>query len=284
MEAPRPSRARSSCPFKAREPPQVAGGSRPGRGVWIGLSRASPAARRHQQVWRLTDAGEGRVGRRVRGGGPDPASSRKRDRTKSGLCGREELRERPSGCLSRKGRARRSPRLRQGEAPPRRGGGGPLSLLAPGHSPAPLAIAGLEFSRCTGSLGPALPWRPGGPCKLKRVRTVFTPEQLERLEKEFLKQQYLVGSERLGLAATLQLTETQVGSPRPLGAWRSKWFSVPRVLPHQEEAGCPPLKAAARNWQDPQLMGGGQRQHPCCCHSWVGQLTIEGSFFRPFPF
>ncbi|XP_026549603.1 homeobox protein not2-like, partial [Notechis scutatus] len=68
----------------------------------------------------------------------------------------------------------------------------------------------LEFPRCTGSLGPALPWRPGGSCKLKRVRTVFTPEQLERLEEEFLKQQYLVGSERLDLAATLQLTETQV--------------------------------------------------------------------------
>uniref|UniRef100_A0A670YZ13 Homeobox domain-containing protein n=1 Tax=Pseudonaja textilis TaxID=8673 RepID=A0A670YZ13_PSETE len=68
----------------------------------------------------------------------------------------------------------------------------------------------LEFPRCTGSLGPPLPWRPGGSCKLKRVRTVFTPEQLERLEEEFLKQQYLVGSERLDLAATLQLTETQV--------------------------------------------------------------------------
>ncbi|ETE59194.1 Homeobox protein not2, partial [Ophiophagus hannah] len=70
--------------------------------------------------------------------------------------------------------------------------------------------AGLEIPRFTGSLGPALPWRPGGSCKLKRVRTVFTPEQLERLEEEFLKQQYLVGSERLDLAATLQLTETQV--------------------------------------------------------------------------
>ncbi|KAG8134237.1 hypothetical protein E2320_007373, partial [Naja naja] len=70
---------------------------------------------------------------------------------------------------------------------------------------------GLEFPRCTGSLEPALPWRPRGSCKLKRVRTVFTPEQLERLEEEFLKQQYLVGSERLDLAATLQLTETQPG-------------------------------------------------------------------------
>ncbi|XP_060102090.1 homeobox protein notochord-like [Heteronotia binoei] len=45
---------------------------------------------------------------------------------------------------------------------------------------------------------------------MKRVRTVFTPEQLERLEKEFLKQQYMVGTERVDLAATLHLTETQV--------------------------------------------------------------------------
>ncbi|XP_030348607.1 homeobox protein not2-like [Strigops habroptila] len=72
--------------------------------------------------------------------------------------------------------------------------------------------AGLELSHCVGanSLGPAVPWRAGGPCKMKRVRTVFKPEQLERLEQEFLKQQYMVGTERVDLAATLHLTETQV--------------------------------------------------------------------------
>ncbi|KAF4789313.1 hypothetical protein TURU_152653 [Turdus rufiventris] len=71
---------------------------------------------------------------------------------------------------------------------------------------------GLELSHCVGtnSLGPAGPWRSGGPCKMKRVRTVFKPEQLERLEQEFLKQQYMVGTERVDLAATLHLTETQV--------------------------------------------------------------------------
>ncbi|NXT17504.1 NOT2 protein, partial [Syrrhaptes paradoxus] len=71
---------------------------------------------------------------------------------------------------------------------------------------------GLELSHCVGtnSLGPTVPWRSRGPCKMKRVRTVFKPEQLERLEKEFLKQQYMVGTERVDLAATLHLTETQV--------------------------------------------------------------------------
>ncbi|XP_025032764.1 homeobox protein not2-like [Python bivittatus] len=83
----------------------------------------------------------------------------------------------------------------------------------PGHQEEGQPGPGRQFSpRCAaaGSLGPPLPWRPGSPCKMKRVRTVFTPEQLERLEKEFLKQQYMVGSERVDLAATLQLTETQV--------------------------------------------------------------------------
>uniref|UniRef100_A0A8C3KLM1 Homeobox domain-containing protein n=1 Tax=Calidris pygmaea TaxID=425635 RepID=A0A8C3KLM1_9CHAR len=100
--------------------------------------------------------------------------------------------------------------------PPRRG---PAAASAPPPQRWP-AVAwgcaaagrGLELSHCVGanSLGPAVPWRSGGPCKMKRVRTVFKPEQLERLEQEFLKQQYMVGTERVDLAATLHLTETQV--------------------------------------------------------------------------
>lgn len=53
-------------------------------------------------------------------------------------------------------------------------------------------------------------------CKSKRVRTIFTPEQLERLEAEFERQQYMVGPERLYLAHTLQLTEAQVSLIRRL--------------------------------------------------------------------
>lgn len=49
-----------------------------------------------------------------------------------------------------------------------------------------------------------------GGTKSKRVRTIFTPEQLERLEAEFERQQYMVGPERLYLASTLHLTEAQV--------------------------------------------------------------------------
>ncbi|KAK4819128.1 hypothetical protein QYF61_025595 [Mycteria americana] len=83
--------------------------------------------------------------------------------------------------------------------------------LVPAGPVAVLVLYCLELSHYVGasSLGPAVPWRSGGPCKMKRVRTVFKPEQLERLEQEFLKQQYMVGTERVDLAATLHLTETQ---------------------------------------------------------------------------
>lgn len=51
--------------------------------------------------------------------------------------------------------------------------------------------------------------------KSKRMRTSFTNEQLSRLEKEFARQQYMVGSERFLLASALQLTEAQVNSSKP---------------------------------------------------------------------
>ncbi|XP_064631420.1 homeobox protein ceh-2-like [Lineus longissimus] len=50
-------------------------------------------------------------------------------------------------------------------------------------------------------------WKPS---KSKRVRTIFTPEQLDRLEAEFERQQYMVGTERYYLASALNLTEAQV--------------------------------------------------------------------------
>lgn len=44
----------------------------------------------------------------------------------------------------------------------------------------------------------------------KRARTTFSPEQLYQLEREFQKNQYLVGKERTDLARRLRLSETQV--------------------------------------------------------------------------
>ena len=47
----------------------------------------------------------------------------------------------------------------------------------------------------------------------KRARTIFTAEQLEQMEREFQKQQYVVGHERMYLANALNLTEAQVVKP-----------------------------------------------------------------------
>lgn len=52
--------------------------------------------------------------------------------------------------------------------------------------------------------------RPNRAHKSKRVRTIFTPEQLRRLEHEFSNQMYLVGHDRGFLAKSLNLTESQV--------------------------------------------------------------------------
>lgn len=46
--------------------------------------------------------------------------------------------------------------------------------------------------------------------KKRRKRTIFTCEQLNRLESEFADQQYMVGAERQQLAEALNLSETQV--------------------------------------------------------------------------
>ena len=49
-----------------------------------------------------------------------------------------------------------------------------------------------------------------GSLKMKRNRTIFTPKQIERLENEFSKSQYMIGSDRVELARDLNLSETQV--------------------------------------------------------------------------
>ncbi|NXK69634.1 NOT2 protein, partial [Sylvietta virens] len=68
---------------------------------------------------------------------------------------------------------------------------------------------GFLISKCCFPLFKAKPGK-AKPGKAKRVRTVFSSEQLARLEREFARQQYLVGQERCLLASSLRLTEEQV--------------------------------------------------------------------------
>ena len=71
--------------------------------------------------------------------------------------------------------------------------------------------------------------------KSKRLRTIFTNEQLERLETEFERQQYMVGRERLYLARMLNLSETQVKVNDPLACEKQTrirlqiWFQNRRI-------------------------------------------------------
>lgn len=59
--------------------------------------------------------------------------------------------------------------------------------------------------------------------KQRRIRTIFTKAQIERLEVEFSENKYIVGAARLQLAAELSLSETQV----ELNSWvRSLQFQV----------------------------------------------------------
>ena len=78
---------------------------------------------------------------------------------------------------------------------------GHQEAIGHGTGPSQFSLAAAtSLEEDSGDLG------PGG----KRARTIFTAEQLEQMEQEFQKQQYVVGHERMYLANALNLTEAQV--------------------------------------------------------------------------
>ncbi|NXK46200.1 NOT2 protein, partial [Chauna torquata] len=79
----------------------------------------------------------------------------------------------------------------------------PCLPLSPLTHPSP-SPPGFLLSKC------CFPIFKAKASKAKRVRTIFTSDQLARLEKEFARQQYMVGTERCLLASALHLTEEQV--------------------------------------------------------------------------
>ncbi|XP_039608751.1 homeobox protein notochord [Polypterus senegalus] len=84
--------------------------------------------------------------------------------------------------------------------------------------------------------------------KSKRVRTIFTNEQLTRLEKEFARQQYMVGSERFVLASALHLTEAQV----------KVWFQNRRIKWRKQSLEQQQAKLAKLGLSVPQPSPGSQ--------------------------
>ncbi|RZF42520.1 hypothetical protein LSTR_LSTR004439 [Laodelphax striatellus] len=120
-----------------------------------------------------------------------------------------------------------------------------LSQPPPAASAAAHAQAALDFSRSTGDKNGES--KKGG--KSKRVRTIFTPEQLERLEAEFERQQYMVGPERLYLAHALQLTEAQV----------KVWFQNRRIKWRKQHLEIQQQRLAAMKQQQHQQQAPQQR-------------------------
>ena len=54
------------------------------------------------------------------------------------------------------------------------------------------------------------PRRPRKPVKRQKQRPLFTPEQLQKLEEEFVNEKYISKSRRCKLASEISLTEAQV--------------------------------------------------------------------------
>ncbi|CAL8283574.1 unnamed protein product [Lota lota] len=102
--------------------------------------------------------------------------------------------------------------------------------------------------------------------KSKRMRTSFTNEQLSRLEKEFARQQYMVGSERFILASALQLTEAQVKvwfQNRRI-KWRKQSLEQQQAKLAKLGLAAPPQRASS-----PGSQGHGDEEGECSCTSDV---------------
>ncbi|RUS70972.1 hypothetical protein EGW08_021266, partial [Elysia chlorotica] len=86
----------------------------------------------------------------------------------------------------------------------------PRELSNPHHPLLAARYPGLMHHRYPMGPPPGPMFYPFPRHKPKRNRTAFSPSQLLQLEQAFEKNHYVVGQERKGLAAKLQLTETQV--------------------------------------------------------------------------
>ncbi|OCT71577.1 hypothetical protein XELAEV_18034555mg [Xenopus laevis] len=112
-------------------------------------------------------------------------------------------------------------------------------------------------------------------CKPRRARTAFTYEQLVALESRFRSSRYLSVCERLSLALTLHLTETQVKiwfqnrrtkwkKQQPTGSWEGRGCSI---------QNCPTIPGPRIN---PPLPN-----YPCTTH--ISHIGAGTNHLSPFP-
>ncbi|XP_041079823.1 homeobox protein not2-like [Polyodon spathula] len=90
----------------------------------------------------------------------------------------------------------------------------------------------------------------------RRIRTIFTEEQLNRLEEVFSKQRYMTGTEKVLLASALRLTETQVK------VWfqnrRTRWRKIQGGTPAGSADTC--LAKSDGKGHDDHLSTGGEEE------------------------
>lgn len=79
----------------------------------------------------------------------------------------------------------------------------------------------------------------GKPKKVRKPRTIYSSFQLAALQRRFQKTQYLALPERAELAASLGLTQTQVGAPETLHACMHAWFI--HVIRKKKKQGINPV-------------------------------------------
>lgn len=111
---------------------------------------------------------------------------------------------------------------------------------------------------CASSLSSSSP-------RAKRVRTIFSAEQLERLEAEFARQQYMVGPERLVLAASLRLSESQV----------KVWFQNRRIKWRKQHLESQQMRLVTWRQHEDQQQGSSQPEHLAHHHMMAVNSGLE---------